>query len=169
MAFKGLLDMGIYKRHKKGVDWNLLAMWRSMWNNKSNTSRYSKENPCPNSSSNWTDVTVVIPGAADQNYLQSKLQNQYLLDLSKLFWTGTNVLFCVCTSPKCSEWLQTNLDLGNVIKMIRSTGSDRECVSTGAAGARTRRSLGHHLLHPLILRLLVLCAPADFEAQISLL
>ena len=37
----------------------------------------------------------------------------------------------------------------------------RECVRTGAAGARTRRSLGHHLLHPLILRLLVLCAPAD--------
>ena len=36
----------------------------------------------------------------------------------------------------------------------------RECVSTGAAGARTRRSFGHHLLHPLILRLLVLCAPA---------
>ena len=36
----------------------------------------------------------------------------------------------------------------------------RECVSTGAAGAQTRRSLGHHLLHPLILRLLVLCATA---------
>ena len=36
----------------------------------------------------------------------------------------------------------------------------RECVSTGAAGARTCRFLGHHLLHPLILRLLVLCAPA---------
>ena len=44
----------------------------------------------------------------------------------------------------------------------------RECVSTGAADARTRRSFGHHLLHPLILRLLVLCAPADFEAQSSL-
>ena len=36
----------------------------------------------------------------------------------------------------------------------------RECVSTGAAGARTHRSLGHHLLNPLILRLLVLSAPA---------
>ena len=36
----------------------------------------------------------------------------------------------------------------------------REWVSTGAAGAQTRRSLGHYLLHPLILRLLVLCAPA---------
>ena len=46
---------------------------------------------------------------------------------------------------------------------------NRECVSTGAVGAHTRRSLGHHLLHLLILRLLVLCAPADFEAQSSLL
>ena len=43
----------------------------------------------------------------------------------------------------------------------------RECVSAGAAGAQTRRSLGHHLLHPLILRLIVLCAPADFETQSS--
>ena len=45
----------------------------------------------------------------------------------------------------------------------------RECIRAGAAGARTHRSLGHHLLHPLILRILVLCAPADFEAQSSLL
>ena len=36
---------------------------------------------------------------------------------------------------------------------------NRECVSMGAAGAQTRISLGYHLLHPLILRLLVLCAP----------
>ena len=28
----------------------------------------------------------------------------------------------------------------------------RECFGTGAAGARTRRSLAHHLLHPQILR-----------------
>ena len=34
-------------------------------------------------------------------------------------------------------------------------------------GAWTCRSLWHYLFHPL-LRLLVLCAPADFEAQISL-
>ena len=53
------------------------------------------------------------------------------------------------------------------IKAVEGLG--RECVSTGASGAYTRRSLGHHLLHPLILRLLVLCAPADFEAQSSLL
>ena len=61
---------------------------------------------------------------------------------------------------------------------VPSTGSDmtateylgyksakRECVSTGAAGARTHRSLRQHLLHLLILRLLVLCAPANFETQ----
>ena len=34
---------------------------------------------------------------------------------------------------------------------------NRECVRAGAVGARTRRYLGHHLLHPLILKLLVLC------------
>ena len=43
----------------------------------------------------------------------------------------------------------------------------RECVSMGAEGAQTRRSLGHNLLHLLIFRLLVPCAPADFEAQSS--
>ncbi len=53
--------------------------------------------------------------------------------------------------------------------VISNVSKSRECVRTGAAGARTRRFLGHHLLHPLILRLLVLCAPADFEAQSSLL
>jgi hypothetical protein len=45
----------------------------------------------------------------------------------------------------------------NYLKISYDAG--RECVSMGAAGARTRRSLGHHLLHPLILRLLVLYAP----------
>jgi hypothetical protein len=58
---------------------------------------------------------------------------------------------------------------GNVSLKVSFTMCTRECVSTGAAGARTHRSLGHHLLHPLILRLLVLCALADFEAQSSLL
>ena len=50
-----------------------------------------------------------------------------------------------------------------------SLSNFRECVGTGAAGTQTRRSLGHPLLHPLNLRLLVLCAPTDFEAQSSLL
>ena len=45
----------------------------------------------------------------------------------------------------------------------------RECISTGAVGAQTRRSLGHHLFHLQILRLLVLLKPPDFEAQSSLL
>ena len=45
----------------------------------------------------------------------------------------------------------------------------KEYVSTGAEGAQTRRSLGHHLLLSLILRLSVLCASAGFETQISFL
>ena len=36
-------------------------------------------------------------------------------------------------------------------------------------GAQIRRFLGHQLLHPQILRLLVLLKPIDFEAQSSLL
>ena len=43
---------------------------------------------------------------------------------------------------------------------VITTLESRECVSTGAAGAQTRRSLVHHHLHPLILRLQVLNAPA---------
>ena len=48
-----------------------------------------------------------------------------------------------------------------IYKGVLSTGlvQLRECVSMGAMGAQTRRSLGHHLLHPLILRPLVICAP----------
>ena len=45
----------------------------------------------------------------------------------------------------------------------------RECLSMGAAGAQTHKSLGHHLLHLQILRILVLLKPADFDAQSSLL
>ena len=45
----------------------------------------------------------------------------------------------------------------------------RECVRMGAAGAQTLRSLGHHFMHLLILRVLVLCATTDFETQSSLL
>ena len=41
----------------------------------------------------------------------------------------------------------------------------RECISTGAAGAQTRRYLRHHLLHPQVLRLLLLLKTTDFEAQ----
>ena len=43
---------------------------------------------------------------------------------------------------------------------VRNDVKSRECVSASAAGKRTRRSLGYHLLQPLILRLLELCAPA---------
>ena len=51
------------------------------------------------------------------------------------------------------------------INKSNHTCDDRECVRAGAAGAGTRRSLGYHLLHPQILRLLVLCAPAVLRPQ----
>ena len=61
--------------------------------------------------------------------------------------------------------LFSNVYVEPALKVIKP--GDRECVSMGAAGAKTRRSLGHLLLHPLDLRLLVLCALADFETQSS--
>ena len=74
--------------------------------------------------------------------------------------------------PLCdhSFWVQSFLlILLSLLLMIRRPKNGcREYVSMGAAGAQTRRSLGHHLLHPQILRLLVLLAPADFEVQSSL-
>ena len=76
------------------------------------------------------------------------LQHQNDFATSKFFRTGPNQIF------------QTN---------SYNLYLSRECVSTGAAGAGTRRSLEHQLWHLLILRLLVLCALADFEAQSSLL
>ena len=42
-----------------------------------------------------------------------------------------------------------------------SRWDNRECVSTGTVGARTRRSLGYHLLHLLILRPRVLIYKTD--------
>jgi hypothetical protein len=50
-----------------------------------------------------------------------------------------------------------------LLNTITKVDPYRECINTGAAGAQTRRSLRHHLLHPQILRLLVILqtAPAD--------
>ena len=62
------------------------------------------------------------------------------------------------------SWLGLGFMLSIIDQCINTVF--RECVR---AGAGIRRSLGHHLLHPLILRLLVLCAPADFQDQSSLL
>ena len=67
------------------------------------------------------------------------------------------------------EMLQASWNFFSKIVNFLARILARECVSTGAAGAQIRRSLEHHLLHPLILRLLVLCAPADFEAHSSFL
>ena len=67
------------------------------------------------------------------------------------FWNLFNLSFFTY----CQQYFYHLVSSNIFIFLLR-----RECVSTDAAGARTRRSLGHHLLHPLILRLLVLCAPA---------
>ena len=42
--------------------------------------------------------------------------------------------------------------LWSFLHSIPKECSNRECVSTGAVGEQTCRSLGHHLLHPMILR-----------------
>ena len=75
--------------------------------------------------------------------------------------------WCFCHISKHFTFLNLKIWILVVFRAVLAKGH-RECVRAGAAGAGTRRSLGHHLLHLLILRLLVLCAPAEFEAQSSL-
>ena len=53
--------------------------------------------------------------------------------------------------------------------MYHGAGLSLAGARPGVAGAQTRRSLGHHLLLPQILRLLVLLKPSDFEAKSSIL
>ena len=47
-----------------------------------------------------------------------------------------------------------SLTLDSKMYFIQNVVCERplSCISTGAAGTKTRRSLGHHLLHPQILR-----------------
>ena len=70
------------------------------------------------------------------------------------------------TQSKDNNTKARNRKTGDKKTSPTNKATPRECVR---AGAQTRRSLGHHVLHLLILRLLVLCAPADLEAQSSLL
>ena len=56
--------------------------------------------------------------------------------------------------------------MSSYVREFVNKGAD--CRLQTAAAARTRISLGHHLLHPRISRLLVLLTPADFEAQRSM-
>ena len=63
---------------------------------------------------------------------------------------------------------------GAVCSIKESSGTQNQRVhivlkASKSVGARTRRSLVHRLLHPQILRLLVLLKRLDFEAQSSLL
>ena len=66
-------------------------------------------------------------------------------------------------------WLFLNTFSPKSLKLLNFCYILQGMRCTGSAGAQTHRSLGHHLLHPLILRLFVLCLPADFEAQSYLL
>ena len=67
-----------------------------------------------------------------------------------------------------SKSVKCNCGISGSIVLFGFFYKCRECVSTGAAGVQTRRSLGHHLLHPLILRLLILSmCTCCFETQSS--
>ena len=91
-----------------------------------------------------------VPIETNQFLVISLQEITYLnyFECLKLIWSGTFVIFNI--QPLLLTWYI------------------RERVSTGAVGAHNRRSLGYHLLHPLILRLSVLCVPNYFEAQSSL-
>ena len=52
---------------------------------------------------------------------------------------------------------------------LDNTDNLRECVSTGAAGAQTCRSLGHHLLHPRILKSRALFFRTDYTRRSKVL
>ena len=84
---------------------------------------------------------------------------------SPLIWSRN---FVEIIELRNGEWGEI-IAKGAFPERIEERLEHRECLSTGALGAPTRRSLEHHLLHTLILRLFVLCAPADFGAQSSLL
>ena len=93
--------------------------------------------------------------------LEYKFVVQYSLDLqyycilkkcsvhgSKQLWLG----FVLCR--KCSTPFQNSIDAKNsATRGQHWLLHTREYISMGAAGAQTRRSLEHHLLHPRILTL----------------
>ena len=66
---------------------------------------------------------------------------------SSQLWSLQRRLKGLC-SNQTRTWWMSYLNANVTYFML-----NRKCVSTGAAGARTLRSLGHHLLHPRILRL----------------
>ena len=69
------------------------------------------------------------------------------------------------TQSKDNNMKARNRKTGDKKTSPTNKATPRECVRAGAAGAQTRRSLGHHLLHPLILMLLVLSAPAVLRTR----
>ena len=124
------------------------------------------------SASLWSTFVVFFELLTENADYGSDIQiRNSILGILHCFLVSNKVQFSPATNNKRVGRLSSKPQLGQVfsrcIKTFENICRGRECIRTGAAGARTRRSLGHHLLHPLILRLLVLCAPADFETQSS--
>ena len=70
------------------------------------------------------------------------------------------VQICLNCLYKQVKWAQNTYGTSWHIK-CKIKVSNMECVSTGAADAQTRRSLGHHPLHPQILKLRALFYRTD--------
>ena len=84
-------------------------------------------------------------------FFQFEFQRNY--DLSLFFYGSQNF----CQLLACSLEFQTFFSISRTFfssqkVKIQNTNHSRERVSSGAEGAQTCRSLGYHLLHPLILR-----------------
>ena len=56
--------------------------------------------------------------------------------------------YTLLPGPCSAFWFDINFGNRLYSKEKRRAWTVRECVRTGAVGAHTRRSLGHHLLHP---------------------
>ena len=125
----------------------------------------------------WRSLAIIrrllIPSRASRQFIACEIFYEYPMVWYHLILSLLKVHFCqkvliLSSYLQIDEhftFLNLKIWILVVFRAVLAKGH-RECVT---AGARTRRSLGHHLLHPLILRLLVLCAPTDFEAQSSLL
>ena len=80
---------------------------------------------------------------------------------SPLIWSRN---FVEIIELRNGEWGEI-IAKGAFPESIEERLEHRECVSTGALGAPNRRSLEHHLLHPLILRSRVLFYRTDCTSR----
>ena len=84
----------------------------------------------------WYCASIAAPNAFSLPCLLPFNLLQFPSQVSFIYYVST------CTGEGC--WI--------LLLLLKITLRSRECVSMGAAGTQTRRSLGHHLLHQLILR-----------------